>query len=410
MAVNLSETLSASLRSLRGNQLRSALTTFGIVIGVAAVITLVALGNGMKASFDQQFSRLANQVTVTSASGAVPDGGVARNLTDSDVSALRNQAQAPDIASVTPSMTGSVTLTAGQTNDRASMLGATENYLDIVDRTTEAGSWFTSTQESSNAKVAVLGEQAADLLWGPNTDPSKVVGADLRVNNTSFVVAGVLLPDGQNDNSVIVPFGTSRAYLVGNHAGEVNQIVIKSTSADTVNQASDEATAILDKQHYIRIPADRDYNIHNFANLLTQRTQFLTFLRLFIVAIAAISLIVGGIGVANIMLVSVTERTREIGICKAIGAPRRAIMKQFLTEATVLTGLGGFVGVILGIGLCVVGTVVLPAESKTFPAPVLTATPVLVSFAVSLVIGLIAGTYPARRASRMRPIEALRFE
>jgi putative ABC transport system permease protein len=408
--MNLAETMSASLRSLSSNRLRSALTTFGIIIGVAAVITLVALGNGMQANFDQQFSRLANQITVTSASGAVPDGGVARNLTDSDVSALRNQAHAPDIASVTPSMTGSVSLTAGSTVERASMLGATENYLDLVDRTLATGSWFTSDQESSDAKVAVLGEQAIDLLWGPNTDPSQVIGSSIRVNTTTFQVTGVLQPDGQNDNSVIVPFGTSRDYLVGNHAGEVNQIMIKSTSADDVEQASDEATAILDRQHYIRTPADRDYTIHDFATLLTQRTQFLTFLRLFIVAIAAISLVVGGIGVANIMLVSVTERTREIGIRKAIGAPRRAIMKQFLSEAVLLTGLGGLVGVVLGIGLCMLGTLVLPKSSSMFPSPQLTAAPVLISFGVSLVIGLVAGTYPASRASRLRPIEALRFE
>jgi putative ABC transport system permease protein len=408
--MNLSETVSAALRSLSSNRLRSALTTFGIVIGVAAVITLVALGNGMKVSFDQQFSRLANQITITSASGAVPNGGTARNLTDADVEALRNRTQAPDIASVTPSMSANVALTVGQTTERASMLGVTGNYLDLVDRTLAAGNWFTQAQESNESKDAVLGEQAIELLWGRNFDITNVIGANLRINTTRFVVTGVLQPDGQNDNSVLVPFSTSRAYLVGNHNGEINQLIIKSTTADTVDDASDEATAILDKQHYIRIPAARDFNVHDFATLLTQRTQFLDFLRLFIVAIAAISLFVGGIGVANIMLVSVTERTREIGIRKAIGAPRRAIMKQFLTEAVVLTGFGGTAGVVVGVGLCLLGVLVLPKQSATFPAPVLTAVPVYVSFAVSLAIGLIAGTYPASRAARMRPIEALRFE
>jgi putative ABC transport system permease protein len=408
--MNLSETIAASLRSLRSNGLRSALTTFGIIIGVASVIMLVALGNGMKASFDERFSKLANQITVTSATGTVPGGGTARNLTDADVAALRNQRQAPEVASVTPSMTGSVTLTAGQAQERASMLGATENYLGIVDRTITIGSWFTPEQESTDAKDAVIGEQTIELLWGPSANPEQVVGSALRINNTTFTVIGILDPDGQNDNTVIVPFGTSRSYLVGNHAGEVNQLIVKSSSADTVSQATDEVTAILDKQHYIKTPADRDFNVHSFTTLLTQRTQFLTFLTLFIVAIAAISLIVGGIGVANIMLVSVTERTREIGIRKAIGAPKRAILKQFLIEAVVLTGLGGLTGVVLGVALSFGGTLLLPTLVPSFPVPVLTLAPVLISFLVSLVIGLVAGGYPANRAARMRPIQALRFE
>ena len=162
--------------------------------------------------------------------------------------------------------------------------------------------------------------------------------------------------------------------------------------------------------HYIKSAADQDFNVHSFTNLLTQRTQFITFLTIFITAIAAISLIVGGIGVANIMLVSVTERTREIGIRKAIGATRRAVMKQFLTEAVILTGLGGAVGVLLGIGITLACDIILPRAVTSFPTPVLTLTPVLVSFAVSLLIGLLAGGYPAHRAATLRPIQALRFE
>jgi putative ABC transport system permease protein len=408
--MKMAETLLAALRSVRSNGLRSALTTVGIIIGVAAVIILVALGNGMKAGFDAQFSRLANQITITSAAGAVPGGGVARNLTDQDVAALENTQQAPDIASVTPSMTGSVSLTAGQAQEKASLVGATENYLDILDRTTAVGSWFSPDQESGNAKVAVIGEQAVSLLWGPDANLDQVLGSDLRINNTTFTVVGVLTPDGQNDNVVMVPFETSRAYLVGNHADEVNQIIVKSTSADTVNQATTEATNILDKQHYITTTADQDFTVHSNATLLTQRTQFITFLTLFVTAIAAISLIVGGIGVANIMLVSVTERTREIGIRKAIGAKRSAVLKQFLAEAVMLTGLGGLIGVVIGIGATVIAGFVMPTMATSFPAPVLTAPPVIIAFAVSLVIGLAAGGYPAYRAARLRPIEALRFE
>jgi putative ABC transport system permease protein len=408
--MNLSETVLAALHSLRSNGLRSALTTVGIIIGVAAVIILVALGTGMKAGFDAQFSRLANQITITPATGAVPGGGAARNLTDADVKALEYREQAPDIASVTPSMTGSVSLTAGQAVEKASLIGATENYLDIVDRTTAVGNWFTAAQESGNEKVAILGEQAIALLWGPSANLDQVLGSSLRINSTTFTVVGVLLPDGQNDNVAMVPFGAARAYLVGREAGEVNQMIVKSTSADTVDQATAELTKILDKQHYIKTPADRDYNVHDFANLLTQRTQFITFLTIFITAIAAISLIVGGIGVANIMLVSVTERTREIGIRKAIGATRRAVLKQFLSEAVMLTGLGGLIGVLIGVSGSLGGAIIIPKVVSSFPAPMLTTAPVVISFVVSLAIGLLAGGYPAHRAATLRPIEALRYE
>jgi putative ABC transport system permease protein len=408
--MNFGETLLGALRSLRSNRLRSVLTTFGIIIGVAAVIVLVALGNGMKAGFDAQFSALANQITVTQATGAVPGGGEARNLTDSDVTALRNTQLAPDIASVTPSVTGTVTLTAGQTQERASLTGATENYLDISDRSIATGSWFSDAQEQGNQKVAVLGEQAVGLLYGPTANLDQVVGSDLRINNTTFTVTGVLTPDGQNDNVVMTTLGAARGYLVGNDNGKVDQIIIKSTSADTVNQATNEATAVLDKQHDIRTPVDRDYNVHSFTSLLTQRSQFIEFLTIFTTAVAAISLVVGGIGVANIMLVAVTERTREIGIRKAIGARRMAILKQFLVEAVLLTGLGGLVGVIVGVSVTEAAGLVLPSLVPSFPAPVLTAAPVLIAFLVSLAIGLVAGGYPANRAAGLRPIEALRFE
>ena len=408
--MNLGETLLAALRSLRSNRLRSVLTTFGIIIGVAAVIVLVALGNGMKAGFDAQFSALANQITVTQATGAVPGGGEARNLTDADVKALSNTQLAPDIASVTPSVTGTVTLTAGQTQERASLVGTTSDYLNISDRSIAAGSWFSTAQDQGNQKVAVLGEQAVGLLYGPTANLDQVVGSTVRINNTSFTVEGVLTPDGQNDNVVMTTLGAARGYLVGNNNGQVDQITIKSTSADTVNQATDEATTILDKQHDIRTAVDRDYNVHSNTNLLTQRSQFIDFLTIFTTAVAAISLVVGGIGVANIMLVAVTERTREIGIRKAIGARRMVILKQFLVEAVLLTGLGGLVGVVIGVGVTEAAGLVLPSLVPAFPTPVLTTAPVVIAFAVSLAIGLLAGGYPANRAAGLRPIEALRFE
>jgi putative ABC transport system permease protein len=407
--MNMRETLVIALRSLRGNRLRSLLTTLGIIIGVAAVIILVALGNGVKAGFDAQFSKLANQITITQATGVVPGGGEARNLTDGDVEALQDPVKAPDVASVTPSMTGSVSLTAGQATEKSDLVGATYNYLDIVARTMAVGNWFTPAQVQSNAKYLVIGQEAVSYLYGPKANLGDVLGKEVRLNHTTFRVIGVLDTDGQNDNIAIVPFGAARAYLVGN-ANKVSQIIVKSSSASTVNLAEDQMTKILDVRHYIKTPTDRDYRVRAFQNLIQQRGQFITFLTLFTAAVAAISLIVGGIGVANIMLVSVTERTREIGIRKAIGAQRSAIMKQFLIEAVVLTGLGGVIGVIIGVSVTFGGGIVVPKLVPSFPVPVLTLAPVLIAFGVSLVIGLLAGGYPANRAARLRPIEALRFE
>jgi putative ABC transport system permease protein len=207
----------------------------------------------------------------------------------------------------------------------------------------------------------------------------------------------------------IVPFGAARAYLVGN-ANQVSQIIVKSSDATTVKSAQDQLTKILDDRHYIKAPTDRDYNVRAFQNLLERRTESITFLTVLTAAVTAISLVVGGIGVANIMLVAVTERTREIGIRKAIGAPWRAILKQFLIEAVVLTGLGGLLGVGIGVSVAVGGALVLTQFVDSFPPPIVTAGPVLVAFLVSLVIGLMVGVYPAHRAASLLPIQALRFE
>jgi len=407
--MTLHESFVAALRSLRVNRLRSLLTTLGIIIGVAAVIILVALGNGVKAGFDAEFSRLANQITLTKATGAVPGGGVARDLTDQDVQALENIQLAPAIDSVTPSMTGSVALNAGQTNDKAQLVGAVHNYLDIAARTVAMGDWFTPRQIQGNEKLVLLGQQAVGYLWGPSTNLGEVLGKNIRLNRTPFKVIGVLATDGENDNVAIVPFGAARTYLVGS-ANQVSQIIVKSTSATTVPAAQDQLSRILDQRHYIHTPTNRDYNVRAFQRLIDQRTQFINFLTVFTAAIAAISLVVGGIGVANIMLVAVTERTREIGIRKAIGAPRAAILKQFLIEAVVLTGLGGLLGVGIGVAIAFGGGLILPKFVDSFPPPIVTAGPVVVAFLVSLVIGLMAGVYPAHRASRLLPIQALRFE
>jgi ABC-type antimicrobial peptide transport system permease subunit len=404
------ETLRSALDSLAASKLRSALTMVGIVIGVAAVIMLVGIGNGMQADFDRQFSLLANQITVTKAKTSGGGAFASRNLTDHDVQLMRDPRMAPDVQSVSPSVNGDAMLTVGQAQVRAKMFGVTENYLELLDRQVTLGRWLSAKEVDKGERVAVLGEDTVSALWGSGVPPDQVVGAVVRVEHTNFKVAGVLKSDGQNDNVVMVPFESARNFLVGDNAGKVDQIVVKSTSVTTVGKASSEIVDVLDQSHRVRKPAARDYNVLTYASLLKKSQQFITFLSLFIVAIAAVSLLVGGIGVANIMLVAVTERTREIGIRKAIGAKRSTVLAQFLTEAVLLTSTGGLIGVGIGLGGALGSKQVLPKLVDDFPPPILTAPPVVVAFAISAVIGVVAGSYPAYRAARMRPIDALRFE
>jgi putative ABC transport system permease protein len=405
--MNFREAFVVAMSSLRVNRLRSALTTFGIVIGVSAVIVLVGLGDGIKAGFNEQFGALGNQINVSKINGSVPGGGRAKDLKDSDLTALRNPASAPHIASVTPVVTGTELITVNQRQFRAAIQGSTADYLTVTARDLVVGSTFTEQQARANARVVVLGPNAVVTLFDGNA--TKAVGSTVRVGRSNFVVLGVLKGNGQADDAAVMPLGTARAYLVGGN-DTVNQMIVKATSPDTVPAALDEIHRVMDDRHNIRDPASRDYNATALQTLLEQANQFLTYLTLFTVAVAAISLIVGGIGIANIMLVSVTERTKEIGIRKAIGARRSAIMKQFLLESTMLAGIGGLIGVAVGVAITVAAMIVLPQVAPKFGTPDVSIPAVLLAFLVSLLIGLVAGGYPAYRAATLRPIEALRYE
>jgi putative ABC transport system permease protein len=405
--MNFQEAFAIAMRSLRANGLRSALTTLGIIIGVAAVIVLVGLGDGIKAGFNDQFGALGNQINIAKIDGAVPGGGQAKELKDSDVTALRNPAAAPDIASVTPMVTGSELIQANQKQFRAAIQGSTADYLSVVDRDLVAGSMFTSSQARTNARVVVLGPNAIATLFGGNA--TGAVGTTVRIGRSNFQVIGVLKSNGQADDAAVMPLGAARAYLVGGN-DTIQQMVVKAGSPNQVPAAQNEIYQVMDNRHNVREPASRDYNATALQSLLDQANQFLTFLTLFTVAVAAISLIVGGIGVANIMLVSVTERTREIGIRKAIGARRSAILKQFLIESTMLAGIGGVIGIVVGVAITIAGMIIVPKVAPTFGAPDISAGAIVVAFLVSLLIGLVAGGFPAHRAAGLRPIEALRFQ
>ncbi|MGH3919856.1 MAG: ABC transporter permease [Pseudonocardiaceae bacterium] len=407
--MNLREALRIAMRGLRANRLRSALTMLGIIIGVAAVILLVALGNGLKTSVNAQLEPLANLITIVPTVGNVPGGTPPRDLIDADVAALQESPLAGQIDAVIPATTGRA-LVEDDFRYRATVVGSTERWLEVNNQDVAVGSFFDAAQVRSTAKVVVLGPSVATYLFGD--DPAAALNQTVRINRQTFRVIGVTQSFGEpNDSFAVMPLDTARRYIFGG-GDKVNQIIVQAAQAAAVPVVQDEVIRILSDRHRIKDPANRDFEVQSLRSRLDSFNQVLRILTLFTAAVAAISLLVGAIGVLNIMLVSVTERTREIGIRKAIGATRRAVLEQFLIESTVLAGLGGIIGVLLGVGLSELGATVAPSLGPTFEsfAPAVTISSIVISFAISLAIGLVAGGYPANRAARLRPIEALRYQ
>jgi putative ABC transport system permease protein len=422
--MSLWDALFVALRALRAHWLRSSLTMLGLIIGVSAVVLLAACGLGVKNSVDARIEPVANNITIVSQAVTVPNGPPAQPLTDADAAALQN---APDIASIAPAVTGSPTPGAASTGTliatnttqdlTANIIGTTENWAVTNNRNLTAGAFFDDIQARQAARVAVLGPTAARTLFGRS---HAALGQTVQINHVPFRVIGVMASYGQQlDNTAVMPLDTARRYVFGHGMGsashQLHQITAQATQQANVPAAMSEITGILDARHHITDPQKRDYQIQSLGSRLQSFNQIVAILVLFTPAVAGLSLVVGGIGVLNIMLVSVTERTREIGIRKAIGATSRAILKQFLLESTVLAGFGGFLGVGVGIGLAFLVRTIAPAIDPASGAladftPVLSAPPVLVAFTISLAIGLVAGSYPAYRAARLRPIQALRYE
>ncbi|HZA15764.1 MAG TPA: ABC transporter permease [Pseudonocardiaceae bacterium] len=408
--MNLQEALRIAMRGLRANRLRSALTMLGIIIGVAAVILLVALGNGLKTSVNAQLEPLANLITIVPTVGNVPGGAAPKDLIDADVAALQDPALVDQIDAVIPATTGRALIETDAWRFRANVIGSTDSWIEVNNQDMAAGSFFDEAQTRSGAKVVVLGPSVATYLFGD--DPAAALNQPVRMNRQTFRVIGVMQSVGEPGDSVaVMPLDTARRYIFGG-GDKINQIVVQAAQASAVPAVQDEVIRILSERHRIKDSANRDFEVQSLRSRLDSFNQILRILTLFTAAVAAISLLVGAIGVLNIMLVSVTERTREIGIRKAIGATRRAVLEQFLIESIVLAGLGGLIGVALGVGLSALGARIAPSFGPTFEsfAPAVTIPSIVVSFGISLAIGLIAGGYPANRAARLRPIEALRYQ
>jgi putative ABC transport system permease protein len=379
----------------------------GIIIGVAAVILLVAIGNGVQASVNEKIQPLANLITIVPSPGNVPGGSPPKDLIDGDVTAL--QRQVADATAVIPATTGQALAETESTQFRSHVVGSTERWLEVNNRDLQVGTFFDETQVRSTAKVVVIGPTVATTLFG---DTAAALRQAIRINHQSFKVIGVMQSTGQpGDNEAVMPLNTARRYVFGGK-DKLDQIIVQATQASAVTAAENEVISTLTDRHRIKDQAKRDFEVQSLRGRLDTFQQILRVLTLFTASVAAISLVVGSIGVLNIMLVSVTERTREIGIRKAIGATRRAILQQFIIESMVLAGLGGLIGILVGVGLSALGAVIAPTLGPTIGtfAPAVSIRSIVFSFAISLAIGLIAGGYPANRAARLRPVEALRYE
>jgi putative ABC transport system permease protein len=405
----VTEALAVAFAGLTANKLRSGLTILGLMIGVGSVIVLIAVGTGSSNSVEKQIDALGSNVlmvTTTPSLGGLRGGTSTSStqLTLADVSALENRFEAPDVKSVSPVVNANgVTLTYnGTTYQPSSFVGTTRSYQHARNYTIGQGSWFTTAQENSHSRVAVVGPTVVSELFG-GQDP---VGDTIQVNGTNFEIVGVTASKGSNgtsnqDDVVIAPLTAVQDTLTG--YGSLSQIVVQASSRDTLSAAQTEVTDILNQRYPTTgSSTSSSFNVINQGSILQTSTASSKVFTTLLGEVAAISLLVGGIGVMNIMLVSVTERTREIGIRKAVGARRSDILTQFLIEAVLVSVFGGVAGVIAGI----IGSHFRIAGVQ----PVIAPYSIALAFGAAVLTGLFFGTYPASRAAALRPIEALRFE
>jgi putative ABC transport system permease protein len=404
-------TILVAFRAVLRNKMRSFLTTLGIIIGVAAVIAMMAIGAGAKAEVEAAFQAMGTNLLIvmpgsTTAGGSFGGFGSMPTLTWDDLEAIRNEV--PSVRAAAPSLRANQSIVSEELNWTTGIIGTSPEYFEIRGWSVSSGRFWTQPDVEVGAKVVMLGQTASERLFGRATDP---VGQTVRIGSTPFSVVGVLARKGQSpsgqdyDDTAIIPFTTFAQRIQGGLGKYLSGIIfIQATGDAETPRALKDVTALLRDRHRIAPGADDDFSIRNLSEIAGARQQGTETMTTLLASVAFVSLIVGGIGIMNIMLVSVTERTREIGLRMAIGAKPRSVLVQFLVEALVLSSAGGLLGVALGVGAAtwIAGKYGWPMQIQVDV--------IGVSVAFAALVGLVFGIYPAWRASRLDPIDALRYE
>ncbi len=409
--MNPLQVLRVATRALMRNKMRSFLTTLGIIIGVAAVIAMVAIGEGAKAQVEASFASMGSNLLIvlpgsTTAGGQRGGFGSMPTLTWDDLRAIRTEV--PSVKYAAPQLRAGAQLMSEDQNWSTSVFGTTPEFFSIRNWPTAMGSPMSDSDVEGGTKVVFLGQTVVDKLFGPNANP---VGQLVRIRNIPFEVKGVLAPKGQSpmgqdyDDAAYIPLKAFQTKIQGGLQQFISGVILIGATSESATQlAEQQVTGLLRDRHHIGPGADDDFSIRNLTELASAQEQGTKTLTTLLASIAAVSLLVGGIGIMNIMLVSVTERTREIGVRMAVGAKPRNILAQFLVEALTLALAGG----VIGVGLGLLGAQRLATQ---FHWPMLIRPDIIfVSVAFSALVGVVFGIYPARKASRLDPIDALRFE
>ncbi len=409
--MNILGNIKIALRALRANMLRSSLTVLGIVIGVAAVVALLSIGRGATANITDRVSSLgSNLVTISTQMQFGPGGGSGSSTTllYSDYESI--QSSVANIADIVPIYSAREQVSSTNRTSNYTVSGVTPNYTDVRSYTIDKGRFLSESDYLANEEVAVVGSTVAeDLFEGLNA-----LGRTIKINNRDFKIVGVLAESGSGgmtsgDDVILIPLSTGYSKIFGSSAVSngkqtLSTIMISAASAETVDTVISDVELVLRSNHKLTLTEDLGFTVASQAQALETLSTVTSTLTAFLGAIAAISLLVGGIGIMNIMLVSVTERTREIGLRKAVGATQRVILTQFLIETMVLAILGGVLGILLGVGIALVVTWLGLITAK------ITADVILLAFFSAALIGIFFGIYPAYQASKLRPIVALRYE
>jgi putative ABC transport system permease protein len=408
--MNIAQAIIEALESVNANKMRSGLTILGIVIGVAAVIAMLAVGNGAQNTITGSISGLGSNLLFVFRGGNNENVRNPKPLTRGDADAIADPFQAPSVELVAPYISSNLSVSFDGEKTTSSINGVTPEYLQVRNYSLLEGEFISEENILGRGSVAVIGVEVADKLFGHRDG---LIGETLRIEGQPFRVIGILTPRGggafgSEDNVVIIPFSTAQSRLIRRSGDRVDFILVQAVSADLVNQASDEIAQILRARHRTELGAD-DFQIFSQQDFVATAQSITSVLTIFLGGIAAISLLVGGIGIMNIMLVSVTERTREIGLRKAIGARKRDILIQFLTESSLLSMFGGIIGIGLGWTIAfIVG--LIAAANNTELVPVVGLDAILLATIFSTAVGLFFGIYPANRAANLQPVEALRHE